>query len=294
MSTFSSPRVRAPKPGIFSQQTLLILVGQDRTPFHVHPTTLAKTGFFEVHGHPPTAAEKEHRLQLGRASATLGMGTPPTELKQEPGRSRSSSRSSTVNAEQRSPINAASNSTLEDYHLVNHVFEPAAFEVIVKWLYNQPPGVPGNRGQCKTLLRAYALALQYSIDGLQDAIVENFRIYHQDFDLNFDDLVWFINRFGDDLSYRAVPMVIYLADQTAYELTTHGYDKFVAKNQFFQRFLTTGDRPLRAIIFEALVNLARAPQAVDPATGPNRWSVAGSTNNRSQPPTDEMEVIEID
>lgn len=290
MPTYNSPRWPTKKPSVFSQQTLLILVGHERTPFHVHPTTLASTGFFRIHGDPPTAAEKEDRLQSGRITPRIA--TPPVDLKEEPGRSRS--RSPTINPEQRSPVNGISASIIEDYLLVDHVFEAAAFEIIVKWLYNQRPSIPANRGQVKTLLRSYILALQYSIDGLQDAIVENFRTYHQEYDLNFSDLVWLINRFGDTPYCRAVPMVWYLADQTAYELTTHGYDKFVKKNPFFQIFLKTGDRPIRAIVFEAIVNVARTTQPTDPAYGPNRWRVADFINTPQQLPADDMDVIEVD
>jgi len=282
--------MRTEKPGVFSYQTLLIHVGEDGTPFHIHPATLATTDFFKVEGDPPTAVEKETRQEFRRT--TSSMVTPPVELKREP--ERSPSRSPTIISEQRSPINHVSSTIIPDYHLTGHSFTPAAFEVVVKWLYNQPPTAPTNRGACKTILRAYVLAFRWGIEGLQDAIVENYQKYHRGYELAFDDLVWMINRFGDSAVCRAVPMVWYLADQTAYEITTHGYDQFVKKNHFFHQFLTTGDRPIRAIVVEAIVNIAGDPKPVDPASGPNRWRVEDFKHPPPQSPASEMEVIELD
>lgn len=292
MSTFNSPRARVGQSGLFSQQTLLILVGEAREPFHIHPTQLANTAFFEMHGEPATAAEKEARLRYGPLTPGMttppSMSTPPVEIKREAGRSP------TIEPEQRITGSGVSTAaTGEDYHLVGNVFEPAAFEVIVKWLYNQPPDAPRNRPQCKTLLRAYVMALQYRIDKLQDVLVENFRKYHTGFKVDFEDLIWLINRTGDDPATHAIPMVRYFAAQIAYEITSEGYERFIVNNGFFQRFLTSGDRPIRAVIFEAIIELARTPKPADPATGLNKWKVSDNVPPRLRL-ANLVEMVEID
>lgn len=278
MSTFNSPSARAGlgQSGLFSQRTLLILIGNERVPFHVHPTQLANTAFFEAHGNPTTAADREEQ---GRDESTVpGMNTPSIEIKQDPDRSPTL-------APEPEPT------TLEaDYVLTGKVLQPAAFEVIVKYLYNQPPDSPKIRAQCRTSLQAYVLALRYNMFGLQDMIVSNFRQYHQEYTVSFEDLLWLVNRLGDSPASHTIPMIRYFADQIAFEITNQGFEKFLDSNSLFHDFLTIGDRPIRAVVFEAVVNIARTIP-VDPATGPNKWTVANRTI--AKPPSD-RDMIQLD
>lgn len=280
MSPFSSPTSRGgpPKSGIFSQKTLLIVVGPNRVPFHLHPVQLSSTAFFEVHGDPkPSAATPER----GNSEATLSRdATPALEIKEE----ETGSRSPTVGRQPETNIDA-------DYYLSGQAFNPDAFEMIAKWLYNQPPEVPRTRPECKTALQAYILALRYRIDGLQDYIVDNFRKYHQGYNVSFKDLQWLINRLGNSANCHNVPMIRYLAHQIAFEINAHGYAKFLDSNDDFYDFLTTGEQPIRAVVFEAIAEVGRTI-ALDPASGPNNWTVAACVGAR--PPPQRREMIALD
>lgn len=263
----------------FSQRTLLILVGHERVPFHVHPTQLANTAFFEAHGNPTTAADRDEQ---GRDESSVpGMNTPPIEIKEDPDRSPTLALEPDLES-----------TTLEaDYVLTGKALQPAAFEVVVKYLYNQPPDAPKIRAQCRTSLQAYVLALRYKMSGLQDMIVSNFRQYHQEYTVSFEDLLWLINRLGDSPASHCVPMIRYFADQVAFEITSQGYEKFLDTNSLFHDFLTVGRRPIRAVVFEAVVNIARTIP-VDPAIGPNRWTVANSVDARPTPDRDMIRLTD--
>ena len=293
MAQFSSPNGRMTSSGLFSQRTLLIAVGYAREPFHIHPLQLANTLFFKIHGEPPSALEKEQQTRMASIvpdRCDNGMTTPPVEIKQEEGRSP------TIGAECRSDVNedvAQPESTTADYYLTGVIYEPSAFEVVVQWLYNVEPQVPKHRSDCKTLLKAYVLATQYGIEKLQDLIVENFRKFHRDYNLSFDDFMWLVNRFGDTLKTHTIPMVRYYADQLAYEIVSQGYETFVRNNRFFAIFIQDGDRPLRSLIFEAVARTGGIPNHVDPALGANRWRVRDKHTSPAQPNT-VVDMIEID
>lgn len=160
------------------------------------------------------------------------------------------------------------------YHLEGKVYEPAAFEVLVNYLYNSPPTMPASREQCKTLLKAYVLALRYRVEDLQDLIIDCFRSYHREFHVYFEDLIWLVNRVGDDEAGCMVPMVVYLVQQVAFEIAAEGFATFAQNNTFIDIFLVRGDRQLRKVLFEAMAAVARGGAPRDPATGPHHWKIA--------------------
>ncbi|KAK5046390.1 hypothetical protein LTR84_008191 [Exophiala bonariae] len=279
MSSIPSPSPRGKaNGGIFSQKTLLIVVGPKRVPFHIHPIQLSSTAFFEVHGDPKTTVMTRDG---GSSEATLSRhATPASEVKEEPG-----SRSPTLGPR-------SENDTEPHYHLIGQAYTAEAFEMIVKWLYNQPPSVPQTREECKIALRAYLLALRYQICGLQDHMIDNFRKYHQQYNVMFKDLQWLINRLGNSVNCYNVPLIRYLAHQIAYEINADGYARFLDSNDDFFVFLTNGDQPIRALVFESIAEIGR-DIPLDPASGPNRWTVAACSGAAQQPPQ-QRETIALD
>ncbi|KAK5189645.1 hypothetical protein LTR96_009447 [Exophiala xenobiotica] len=242
----------------YSRQTLHISVGRSKVPFHVHYAQLESTAFFEVHGKPTSRAESRETSVVDDREPTL---SPVPDIKAEDGET-------TVNE---SPT--VQSPTKPAYNLEGFVYEPAAFEVVVNWLYNQPPNKPAMRNDCKTLLRAYVLALQYRITGLQDELVDCIRQYHRDFNVTFEDLTWLINRISEEPTAHIIPMMQYLIDQIAFEISTQGFTEFSRNNIMFETFLAEGVHPIRIVLFRALADVARANPHRDPAQGPNRWRV---------------------
>jgi hypothetical protein len=247
----------------YGKKTLQIIVGTEKEPFHVHISHLERTAFFEVHGRPLMAT-------LGsptRTASTVRDGTAspvPVNLKLE-----NSDEATGLDNENNQQIDAVATPV---YHLEGLGYEPGAFEVVVDWLYNQPPEFPKTRSACRTLLRSYVLALRYQIVELQDCIVDSVRNYHREFTVVFEDLVWIINRIGESEAIHNIPMVKYLIDQCAWEIHVQGYRSFVLHNPLFEPFLAMGDRPIRKVLFEAMAEVSRESR-IDPAAGPNRYRV---------------------
>ncbi|KIX03576.1 uncharacterized protein Z518_07129 [Rhinocladiella mackenziei CBS 650.93] len=277
------PRVN-PRPagsGRYSRQTLHITVGRSKEPFHVHYSHLERTAFFEIHGTPAAARSRAPSVS-GDRNPTVS----PDPVKQEedvdaPGSDADSNANMLVEESPSTPV----------YHLDGRCHDPASFEVIVNWLYNISPKKPVTRNQCRTLLKAYVLALTYKITLLQDALIDCFRQYHQDYNIVFEDLIWLVNRLEETREVLTVPMVRYLVDQIAWEISQQGYATFTSHNIFFETFLIEGNRPIRKTIFEAVADLLRPTRPGDPAIGPSRYRVQ---DWEAPQQTLQRQIIELD
>ncbi len=278
-----TPQASARKSNKYSKQTLHITVGRAKDSFHVHYSQLERTAFFEVEGYP--RARDSRATSLDDNARERDSTVSPAPLKAEENIER--------------PVDDTDQQIFTDspsvplYHLEGHVYHPAAFEIVVNWLYNQHPEKPRTRPECKTLLRAYVLALQYKIEPLQDSLIDCFRKYHREFSVTFEDLVWLINRVGEGPEAHTIPMLKYLVDQIAFEIHQQGYRSFVTNNPFFETFLTLGDRPLRKILFEAMAETSQKNPALDPAQGPHLWRIQDWTASQDNVPT-AIDFIDID
>ncbi|KAL6247352.1 hypothetical protein RBB50_005698 [Rhinocladiella similis] len=248
----------------YSRQTLHITVGRGRDSFHVHYAQLETTAFFEVHK-ALNDDDNNNEDRESRERRDIERTLSPENIKMEEGESAPAT-DTAVTTPQTSPSKPA-------YHLEGYVYEPRAFEVVVNWLYNIPPVRPRVRNECKTLLRAYVLALQYRIIDLQDALINCLREYHREYNVNFEDLIWLVNRLAESPEKHTVPMMQYLIDQIAFEISTQGFTEFSRINVMFETFLADGSRPVRVVLFKALADVAQADPRRDPAQGPNRWRV---------------------
>ncbi|KAK5453010.1 hypothetical protein LTS15_007159 [Exophiala xenobiotica] len=261
----------------YSRQTLHISVGRSKVPFHVHYAQLESTAFFEVHGKPTSRAGSRETSVVDDRERTL---SPVPDIKAEDAEA-------TVD-----DVTTFQSPTKAAYHLEGYVYEPAAFEVVVNWLYNQPPNKPAMRTDCKTLLRAYVLALRYRIVALQDELVDCIRQYHRDFNVTFEDLTWLINRVSEETTH-IIPMMQYFIDQIAFEISTQGFTEFSRNNIMFETFLSEGTHPIRIVLFRALADVAKADPYRDPANGPNRWRVADWIAAPT-PTQNQVDIIDID
>ena len=270
----------------YGRQIILITVGPARVRFHVHTAHLEPTAFFEVEGQPPTPADRGSQSRDTPVSRDRDETVSPPPIKTEPGSegfSDSTSDQATLMEQLSSP---------PIYHLDGHFYDPAAFEMVVNWLYNQSPKKPNTPTQRRNLLRAYVLAGIYRITKLQDALLDCLRRYHQEFSVILEDLNWLVNRLGDGPECHELPMVRYLCDQIAWEAKSQGYDAFAKQNLLLESFLAEKSRPIRKVLFKAIVNLAHGQDVplIDPATGPNRWR-AGDQGPLEQ---EQPDIIAID
>ncbi|KIX92991.1 uncharacterized protein Z520_11264 [Fonsecaea multimorphosa CBS 102226] len=274
---------RSKSGGKYANPTIQIVVGRTKQLFHVHYAYLERTDFFNVHGPPqlPTATTPTPAPKPTRAGSCLNSPA-PSEATVTPDRDE-------IKAEQEmedempessgaSPTATSDAAKAPAYILRSLIHDPAAFEVVVDYLYNTPPSTPQSRSQFRILLKAYILALQYRMSGLQDDLIDCFRNYHASYTIRFAELFWVSGRVGDGEAVCTVPLIQYLIDQVAFEIYQGGYDAFVQENSDFEMFLTNGDRPLRRELFKALAKVAQDKSPLDPALGLNRWRVVDYPN----------------
>ena len=271
-----TPRSKAKSK--YANPTVQILVGEPPVPFHVHSAFLEKTAFFEVH--PLSTLPESPGPPRMRPAASLSSPAPSdstvlpedVEVKMEDIEDEATLGSNDAASTISTTISEMTPRPM--FHLKGALYEPAAFEVIVNYLYNIRPNAPQHRNDFITLRKTYVLALRYRMERLQDDLVDRFRDFHVSYNVNFEDLIWLANRIsGDKAEVSKVPMVRYLTDQVAFEIYREGYDTFARGNLGFENFLTTGTRVLRRELFKAMAKLSQARNPPDPAMGPNRWRV---------------------
>ncbi|KIW59312.1 hypothetical protein PV05_03766 [Exophiala xenobiotica] len=279
MASKRFPPSNVRKNNKYSRQTIHISVGRSHDPFHVHYAQLESTAFFEVHGKP--TSQQDHSRETSVVDNREQTLSPEPAIKAEDGEAAVDQ------------VTTYQSPTKPAYHLENFVYEPAAFEVVVNWLYNQRPNKPTMRNDCKTLLRAYVLALQYRITGLQNELVDCIRQYHRDFNVTFEDLTWLINRISEEPTSHIIPMMRYFIDQIAFEISTQGFTEFSRNNIMFETFLSEGVHPIRVVLFRAIADVARADPRRDPALGPNRWTVEDWVAAPT-PAQNSIDIIDID
>lgn len=290
---------RGPKPSLYTGPTVHIAIGSSEDEFFVHVKALSVTKYFVLHGPPLTAEQKAARAKSALEQPEGHLDSQAAIKKEDPG-GPDRSRSPTVGSENLSEVPAFSVTDIlglstPDYYLKGSIYDRGAFELIVNWLYNDYPDVPGTRREYRTLQKAYLLALKYEISPLQDCIVECFRRYHQVYNITFDDFTWLIRRLDDTPETHTTPLVMYLADQIAWEIVSQGYVEFTEANRSFNDYMQKDYHPCRTVLFKALANIARATNPYDPATGDNRWRTADRPKaDEAFPITDTVDMIDID
>ena len=160
------------------------------------------------------------------------------------------------------------------YHIISKIHTPQAFKTFVDWLHNIKPDAPEDREECKYLLQAYVLAVNYAARALQNAIMDCFRAYHTEVAVELDHLVWMVNNTGDNTN---LAMTAYLVQQIAFEIAAHGIEKYEKNNQFMTYYMREGNRVVRYELVKAIARRATAAGRKDgnPATSdPDRWYVA--------------------
>lgn len=243
-------------------------MGPKNATFNIHEALLqVKTAFFEVHGEPNGETSEPPNKEAQRETMFKTESSPSTEADMsEPTIGISTPRTSSASGDSTSQDLNEPKFITADYHLDTHFVK--AFSIFVNWLYNAPPQQPKTASQCKILIQAYLLALQYRAIGLQNLLLDCIRRYHIEHQINFDlFFIYLLNRSGDDVNCN---LIKYFVDQIAYEITESSVEEFDSTNLGFENFLR--ERPqskVRTALFHTLAKIATAGKKgeniVDPA-----------------------------
>ena len=235
--------------------TIIVGSGEGLSPFNIHYSSLSKmTSFLDHHPLPNDILE----IVIDAKKADFG-----PEVKAE-----HNARESTVETLREDNPKP---STLTCHYYLPKVQRPE-FEILVNFLYNTLPGIPTGLEESRVLVRAYVLAVRYQIEGLQNAIVDRFREFHQLVDFNVDIFAYLIGRFkrGDfDDCPDNKQLVRYFVEQIAYDIAVKGYEEFKKDNEFIHWFILEDTRRLRLELFKALAVHGRFTKRLpDPASLP--------------------------
>lgn len=159
-----------------------------------------------------------------------------------------------------------------DYHIEDRFFlrHRTAFDIFVKFLYNENPVRPKTKTEARTMRQAYGLAIKYKCLALQNRIMDCLRAYYSRAPISFDDLIWASNRLGD---HTECALNAYLVEQIAFEISHCGLPEFAKKNDYIWTFLREGNRYIRLELFKAICGYAQQTSSADPAKSGSRFHV---------------------
>ena len=254
-----------------SSDIVIVAVGLkgDRKIFNVHKDKLKKTSFFDKNGPIPTLEQKRARHEAEGQSEQAQSTS--SGIKRE--RTVSPGTEDGIENGDSLPKTTFSVANAPDYVIESRDHDPAAFNIMVQRLYNDPPKRIRFKQDKSMLLRTYRLALRYNAYNLQNLIVQRFREYHQDYAVEFDDLKYLAH--SEEIGLQC-PMIAYLLEQVTYQITTDGIEAFIEKNHLFEE--TFKENSLPDIQFAIVRELARHAKAShgalgDPAKGFSKWEV---------------------
>lgn len=246
--------------GPLTSNVISIIVGDNNTNFNIHVDKLSATQFFEVEKIIPEVS----------ANQTIF-----TEYKSDNPETEGSRLFFEETAEDChtnfSPCTYP-NTGAQSYKLSGKHHRPAAFNIFVEWLYNDPPKPIRAWVDIKPLLQAYALALRYKAYPLQNLIIERFRQYHAKTSIKFSNLIWLANHSGEKAGEERspCPLLLYFIQQVAYEIAVGGFDEFSRENVDLNTFLAESDLwRTRLALFKAIAKCSQASKSLlnDPAKG---------------------------
>jgi hypothetical protein len=230
-----------------------IHVGPSRKEFSVHANRLVKTGFFGFH------------VGENRASPDMAANIP---VKQDP---------DTESHEQ------LPEDIIQDANAVHYVLAPRdlaaadAFAIFVEWVYKEEPRSIHDRDDVVIFFKAYKYAWDYQAYSLQNQIVDKFREHYCIHSIKFDDLVWMINKFGDDPN--ATPLTRYIIEQIAFEIAHCGWPEFCRDNKFLRTYIEENTRKIRTGLFALMAKQAHQCRLTDPSASKNMWRVVETGDN---------------
>jgi hypothetical protein len=260
--------------------SILIAIGKQQRKFNVLESFLEqKTSFFNRHGPPPTLEEENdggsNQMKTGASISNTVDLDMDLDVKTQEGSANATEIEERAGAGLNGSANPNKAKLVPHYHILSKIHTPQAFKTFVDWLYNISPSVPEDKADCKLLLQAYVLAVQYDAFPLQNAIVDCFRQYHIQVPVDLDHLVWMINNTEDSIR---LPMTGYLVQQIAYQIALHGIEKYEKDNQYMSYYMTEGDRLVRYELVKAIAYRATSSgrKAGNPAIlDASKWYVTG-------------------
>lgn len=234
----------------YESPIIKIIVGDEEAVFFVHEGLLRPTTFFAKHGH----SRREH-----------------PDVAQE--RDQDDEHTMFVNEGQNEALRATNNSIDltnpdADYELKDKFFyRRDAFDVFVSHLSGATLKTPQSQEECTTLFRTFALGQEYGVSDLQNNVIEALQKYYLGHTIPITDLIWVVDRFGDD---PTVKLVSYLIAQSGYDMGCK-WQRYENENPELDLLLASGKKRVLKKLFEACAIHAVPAKNGDPARSKNNW-----------------------
>lgn len=236
----------------------MIAIGRSSIVLNVYEDALKRTAFFKVEGAPLTDAQKESRLKkllrplISNPHPVIDLDKREIKTEADDGPEQASI-------------------TVADYYLYEQnkfILQPEAFKTFLLFLYDTPPVAITPDSPTRVMLQAYCLARRYQCADVQNGIIDLFRSYHIQQQVDFDDLIWMIPRVGDSTECL---MTAYLTEQVAYDVAKNTFEVFRNTNESIVQFITNGNSHIRLALFEAIARHAADTKIADPASSGRNW-----------------------
>lgn len=229
-----------------------ILVGHEEAVFHINIGLLHKSTFLAQHGLPkarPSTAPPD-------VIAEREPSTPPSETSIFV----DDASQFTVGSDDERAIDLTHDDA--DYELKGQFYYTRdAFEIFLRHLHDALPVVPTNQNQCRSLLRAYALAARYEVCELQNHIIDVLQKYYLQYSIPITDLIFVIESWTSNAETR---LVSYLIEQAAYEMASN-WEKYQKDNGELEVLFAGDHKRIVKCLFQAAMQHAKPNSSADPA-----------------------------
>lgn len=224
--------------------------------FPINEGFLQRTTFYAKHG-PPKRHNPKQKLLVRAERPSIQHDTSDSVFNKD--------RSQTIEDEN---ITIDLTDTDADYHLKGKFFYcREAFTLLLQHLHNAELELPKAQDGCKALFKAYALAIYYDIEPLQNDVIKTLQKYYTTNMIPITDLIYVIDHWGDNVDTN---LANYIVAQVGFEMA-QDWTRFRAENDEITDFLGGGNRVVIEEVFRAAMQHAKPQTSNDPAKDKRNW-----------------------
>jgi len=241
---------------------LKILVGDEEAMFKINEGLLQGTSFFAEHGR--RAPRPVRQAPTTPATPT----TPPNRS----GLFFDNVSEHTVESDDEAVTVDLTDSDA-DYELKGKFYYSRdAFNIFVRHLNEAPPVTPKDQEGCWSLFKAYALAQHYSVELLQNQVIDALQKFYVQNTIPITDVIYAVQHWGDNVDCF---LVSYLIAQAGYEIALD-WARYRGDNHELVALFQSGNKGIIEELFRAAMDHTKPNPSADPAKHKRNWRLQPS------------------